>query len=287
MTVRLRRAEGARDFFGRARAFLLAAEAEHNLILGLSHGLVTGDHDYDEPIHLATVEGEGGVEGYVFRTPPFKVGVSALPPALIPAVVDDLSERYDRIPAVLGPEPTAVALAEAWAARFGGRVEIRQRMRIHRASVLEPDPHDGRPPPSGRLRAATVREVDLVTGWLEGFVEEARVEGGDLRRLAERMTEAGAIWMWDDDGPVSMVGATGATPNGIRIGYVWTPAPERGRGYATTAVAALTEHLLATGRRFVFLYTDLANPTSNTIYARIGYRPVCDVVDAAILPVDS
>jgi predicted GNAT family acetyltransferase len=33
---------------------------------------------------------------------------------------------------------------------------------------------------------------------------------------------------------------------------------------------------LAEGRRFCVLFTDLANPTSNAIYARIGYRPLAD-----------
>jgi len=34
--------------------------------------------------------------------------------------------------------------------------------------------------------------------------------------------------------------------------------------------------LLDEGRRFCALFTDLANPTSNRIYHKIGYRPVCD-----------
>jgi len=42
-------------------------------------------------------------------------------------------------------------------------------------------------------------------------------------------------------------------------------------------VATLTRDLLARGNRHCCLYTDLANPTSNSIYQRIGYRPLCDV----------
>jgi predicted GNAT family acetyltransferase len=57
---------------------------------------------------------------------------------------------------------------------------------------------------------------------------------------------------------------------------VYTPPGRRGRGYATALVAALSAELLAAGRRFCFLYTDLANPTSNRIYQRIGYERVCD-----------
>jgi uncharacterized protein len=85
------------------------------------------------------------------------------------------------------------------------------------------------------------------------------------------------LWLWDDDGPVSMAGFGGATPNGIRIGPVFTPPELRGRGYASALVASLSEWLLHHhGRRFCFLYTDLANRTSNEIYRRIGYERVCD-----------
>ena len=51
------------------------------------------------------------------------------------------------------------------------------------------------------------------------------------------------------------------------------------------AVTAATSRLqLDRGRRFCFLYTDLANPTSNAIYLRIGYEPVCDSRELAFEP---
>ncbi len=71
----------------------------------------------------------------------------------------------------------------------------------------------------------------------------------------------------------------GRTPNGVRIGAVYTPPKYRGRGYATACVAALSQRMLDTGLAFCFLYTDLSNPTSNNIYQRLGYHPVRDVVD--------
>jgi predicted GNAT family acetyltransferase len=85
------------------------------------------------------------------------------------------------------------------------------------------------------------------------------------------------LFVWDHAGPVSMASATGLTPNGIRVNGVYTPPEHRGRGYATACVAALSARLLADGRRFCFLFTDAANPTSNAIYRRIGYVPVAEV----------
>ena len=75
-------------------------------------------------------------------------------------------------------------------------------------------------------------------------------------------------------GPKSVTGVGGETPSGIRIGPVYTPPPDRGQGYASALVAAVSQAQLDAGRRFCFLYTDLANPTSNRIYQAIGYRPV-------------
>jgi predicted GNAT family acetyltransferase len=86
------------------------------------------------------------------------------------------------------------------------------------------------------------------------------------------------LYVWEDRGKVvSVAGAGGRTPNGIRIGPVYTPPEQRGRGYATAVTAAASQDQLDRGRRFVTLFTDLANPTSNRIYRAIGYEPVCDM----------
>ena len=74
------------------------------------------------------------------------------------------------------------------------------------------------------------------------------------------------------------------TPNGIRVGPVYTPPQRRGRGYASALTAAVSAALLHDGRRFCFLFTNLANPTSNAIYQAIGYRPVADVAQIELVP---
>jgi predicted GNAT family acetyltransferase len=65
---------------------------------------------------------------------------------------------------------------------------------------------------------------------------------------------------------------------------VYTPPSDRGRGFASSIVTELTRHLLEGGRRFCFLYTDLANPTSNHIYRSIGYRPIAESVHLSFEP---
>jgi predicted GNAT family acetyltransferase len=120
------------------------------------------------------------------------------------------------------------------------------------------------------------------------FAHEVLHEGGPGRDRAGAMLDhrlsspSAGILLWEEDGePVSLAGWGGPTPNGVRVGPVYTPPELRGRGYATALTAELSQRLLdgrlfEGGRRFCFLYTDLANPTSNAIYERIGYRRVAE-----------
>ena len=83
-----------------------------------------------------------------------------------------------------------------------------------------------------------------------------------------------------------MAGLTRAVAGMARIGPVYTPPALRGRGYAGAATAAVSQAALDAGTREVVLYTDLANPVSNALYERLGYRPVEDrVVLSFTLPV--
>jgi hypothetical protein len=134
----------------------------------------------------------------------------------------------------------------------------------------------------GRLRQICAGDRDLVIDWVEGFQRSALGGSRDgAERAADRFLladpETRGLFLWEAEGrPVSMVGYSGVTPHGVRIGAVYTPPPLRGRGYASATVAALSQRLLDSGRRFCFLYTDLANPTSNHIYQKVGYHPVAD-----------
>ena len=95
------------------------------------------------------------------------------------------------------------------------------------------------------------------------------------------MTQAGIRQspVWDNGQPVAMAAKVRPTRNGMTISLVYTPPEQRRHGYATACVAALSQQLLDEGWQFCTLFTDLANPTSNSIYQKIGYQPVADFND--------
>jgi RimJ/RimL family protein N-acetyltransferase len=152
------------------------------------------------------------------------------------------------------------------------------------------------PRAAGAPRLAGPADAPIVAQLVADFTAEATpaerpadpaaVERAVATRLGSPPERAG-FWLWEDGGAVvSLTGYGGPTPNGIRIGPVYTPPAHRGRGYATSLVAEQSAWLLSSGRRFCFLYTNLANPTSNGIYRRIGYEQVAEAAEIGFGPGD-
>jgi GNAT superfamily N-acetyltransferase len=291
--IKIRRHPDVRAFLARAEHWLLREEQRYGLLLGIASQVAGGAHRYRAPIYWATVEeeaaagsavsGDGAareaeIVGCVFRTPPHQVGVTSLPAAAIEPLVASLRESYLNLPGVGGPETTATAFADAWTARFGGQWWIEQRQRLHSLTrVTSPSA-----PAPGTLRLALVPDVPVARAWMAGFIRDTRVRHVSAD-TAERLIEEQRLHFWMDGEPRCMVGAVRETPNTTGVSAVYTPPPFRNRGYASVAVATLSRQLLDAGRKSCFLYTDLANPVSNAVYARIGYEPIDDVVEIKIL----
>ncbi len=83
----------------------------------------------------------------------------------------------------------------------------------------------------------------------------------------------------ENNGVVCMADRRRPTKHGHVIGLVYTPKIYRNKGYATACVAELCRHILNSGKSFCSLFTDLSNPTSNGIYKKIGFKPLCDFHD--------
>jgi uncharacterized protein len=272
--MEVRRCTTADEFLERAGAFLVAREAEHNLILGLSGRLREHPDIYGEEPYFALVEDGGRVVAVAMRTPPHNLILSEVEnERALEVLAEDVRAAFAELPGVLGPKAATERFVSIWGAP--GVLKIAQR--AHRAeSVTLPE---GVP---GRMRPYEETDRELVLRWLQEFMDEAMPGGGPESpesSLEQRLADPdGGFALWEDDGePVSVAGYGAPTPNGIRVGPVYTPPELRRRGYATALTAELTKMLLDGGRRFCFLFTDLANPTSNNIYHAVGYRPVTDI----------
>jgi uncharacterized protein len=275
MSVTVERLADASAFLDAAGPLLLADEARHNLPLGIAATVRDFPTRYpDQSFWIATDEGEAIAAA--LRTPPYNLIVAKPRDG---AGLETLAAGIDEeLPGVVGARPEVDEFARIWTSGHGLRARTDRGMGVYSLERVE-----SVPAASGAPRDAEAADAPLVPGWMSAFGEEALAEDDPGRHEAEAIVEhrLGApdagFRLWEDGGePVSVAGWGGPTPSGIRIGPVYTPPALRGRGYATALVAELSQALLDRGRRFCFLFTDLANPTSNAIYERIGYVCVCE-----------
>lgn len=223
---------------------------------------------------FATVEEAGQVVGAAFRTPPHQVLLTDMPFEGAVEVARRVADAYPVIPAVLGPPALAEAFAREWGGLTGRSSRPGVDQRLYRLDEVRPLEAPG------GMRRARPDEVTLAAAWAEAFSRDVHARFGPGEESLAVWIERGFVFLWEDDGvPASMAVAHGRTPRGARVGYVYTPPERRRRGYAGALVATLSQHLLDSGLEFCVLYADLSNPTTNVLYQRMGYRPLCDSRD--------
>ena len=275
MSIETRRFDSVEAFLDVCGPFLEAREPEHQLTLGIVGDAEAHGGFPDDGALVAALQ-DGRVMATAIWTPPWNVILSEVDDEqALPAIADSLAA--EDLGGVNGPAEHVEAFARAWCERTGGRYVEAMRQRSYALDTVTP-PRDV----PGRLRRAAPEDRAVMTKWMDGFDREAMgSEAGrrDIDAMVDELINSSSRigYIWEDPEPVSMCQATGATPNGIRIGAVYTPPELRRRGYASALVAAVSQAELDRGRRWCFLFTDLANPTSNRIYQAVGYRPTRDV----------
>lgn len=263
------------DFRQHAGDFLAAHPAENTVLLTLVHNLAeSGPHVFgpDDPQYgWWRPASDAPVAGAFARTPPFPLRLSLMPEQAAAELAVALADV--ELPGVGG----GVLPAHAFAAAREQKSSVTANERLYRLGELV----DPSPLPAGTVRLATAADADLLVEWFTAFVAEAElaIPGENHRPTVERRTAGGRLHIWEHEGtPVSFAGVSDVIAGMSRIGPVYTPPEHRGRGYASGVVAAGSAHALAAGAAEVLLYTDLANPTSNSIYQKLGYQPVEDCV---------
>jgi predicted GNAT family acetyltransferase len=275
--------KNAADFLAAAGKYLASNEARYALINGIAKAVAINPHRYGtaDPWFCSVGTGKD-INAAAIRTPPYMVllayfsgNIEAIAEELVHAVAKD----FEAVPGVVADKELGDIFAGLWCQKYGARITHTQAQRIYKLVKV-----NNVPLAPGRLRVATMADKELVIKWAHAFHIDV---GGEVRHAAEGDPtpglEQGWVFFWEDGGrPVAMAVKTRPTEKGITVGGVYTPPELRGKGYATSCVAELSQQILQSGLEFCTLYTDLANPTSNSIYMKIGFKPVCDSVEYTI-----
>ena len=267
-----------KTFYGDVFDVLMGDEAKNMIILG---NLIIGYEGKDtfgwrDPANwvMATVSDGGEVRLVALMTPPYNITMYATDEAAVKCLADGLVSRKIPVPGVVAEKSLAQAFALAYCSAKNMTHSITYSQRIYELRAVNPDV-----PKIGRFRASSEQDLSFLPYWTEDFSNGKVGENIEPYRYHVSL---GKLYVLEHDGmAVSIAKITREMANSVGIGFVYTPPYLRGRGYASSVVAHISQLCLDRGFMSCILYTDLANPTSNSIYQKIGYMPICDSLEIA------
>ncbi|MFX1311510.1 MAG: GNAT family N-acetyltransferase [Promethearchaeota archaeon] len=268
-------------FYNLASLFLLKREIENALILSILDVLKGNIHRYGEEMPLLLLLREESIIKLIaVRTPPHDLLISYIDKTdCIDVLVEELLKRNEKLPGVLSFRKAADKFTQLWCDKNSLESQLLRKERIYKLDKVSKETLG-----NNSFHVATKPYQSIVLKWAREMVSEALVEvteeeldqNNSRFKIEFENNESQIFLLFHHDKPVSMARKAGKTPNGNAINLVYTPPPLRRRGYATECVAKLSKRLLDEGNKYCFLFTDLSNPTSNSIYLKIGYRPIID-----------
>jgi uncharacterized protein len=267
----------AKEFLETSRALLEEKEAENSLIFGLANTLARDKKYYGNslPLFISVLDREKCV-GACLQTPPRNL--------ILYIDTDHLDICYQlckylvdnniEIPGIIGPKGIAQKFTEVWSSfrKVSSRIQVDEM--VYKLEIVKEITVS-----QGNLRQATIADSELIKEWVEKFHQEViyPISSKAAEEVSIKGIREGAFYIWEVGNPVCMAAWTRPTANGVTIAYVYTPFENRKKGYATSCVAKLSQMLLKK-YKFCTLFADLSNPTSNSIYTKIGYHAVNHVL---------
>lgn len=268
--------EDVDDFLARAGDFLRSRPALHTMPLTVAENVRTrgAETSTGEATLFGRLEAGGGIRAVFYRRPSRPLALTVVSPEQADTLAAELAGLDQPLPGVSADHDTATVFAAAWQRHTGAGSVLSSRVRLYRLGVLSPPV----PNPAGLARPAGEDDRGQVIRWCGEFaaaVGETPVDAHSWAR-SRFADKHFTFWKTPAGDPVSMAGATSMVGGMVRVDPVYTPAQLRGRGYAAAVTVEVSGAALAGGATDVVLFADPANPTSNALYQRIGYRPLAD-----------
>jgi GNAT superfamily N-acetyltransferase len=264
------------SFLERTRQFMESDQALYGMALGTAERLLRGQRFGDQEPWFAVVEEGPWLRAIVLQTPPRPMILVTIELEAISPLIQRMRESGREIGGVIGPAESVPFFTGRWAHIHG----IEQHVNMHMHLFCLDKVIDPTGAPAGEMVCASIKNHDWLDSWTDCFITDCRLPpiAPGMPNPAKKLIAQGNFFVWQDaTGPKAMAAFNRETCDSYSISWVYTPKEFRGKGYASALVAALSQHALDSGKKFTSLHTDVANPTSNKIYQKLGYRHYCDM----------
>lgn len=265
--------QDANEFFQKTRLVLERDELFGNLICGLTAKLLKNKNYYgkDEPFYIIA-SGDNEINVFGLMTPPHNMVIysNKYTDSVIDLFVNNIIDRYKNIPGINGEKVLAESIKDNYIKKTGRKYILENDLGIYKLEKVNECPK-----PDGVFRKAEIADKETIKKYYINFGKENNEPVDDNEQFEQNITEDivnDNYYVYEDVEIVSMARKQRPTKNGMSIGPVYTLNKYRNKGYGTAIVSELSKIILNSGKTFCTLFTDLSNPTSNSIYKKIGYK---------------
>lgn len=269
------------DFINYNEEYLLKKESANNLMLGLSYRIKNQVVEVNDPLYYSIQNDNHLVIGSALRINSEKsLIITEMPKLAVDSLIADLIKRNTKIMSVVGEKHTTVYFRDQWHIKNDVKSKFSIDLGIYECTkVIFPSIQ------KEILIEATTRHKEILLQYVKRFFEECFPNTPksfqDIEKVVETEIKRKTIFLLasQDGNILSMAAYISETLNGGTISLVYTPQEFRRKGLGSIMVALLTQKILKSGKKFVNLFTDLSNPTSNSIYQKIGFIKVSENIE--------
>jgi predicted GNAT family acetyltransferase len=263
----------ANEFFEKTRLILEKDELFGNLMNGLTARLIKNKNHYGDrdPFYIIATENTE-VNIFGLMTPPHNMIIysNKYNDNAIDLFVSKIIERHENIPGIDGEKTLVELIKNNYIEKTGRKYIVEKKLGVYKLESVN-EYHK----PDGVFRKAEIKDRETVKQYYINFRKDCNEHVDDTEQLEKNITDDiinNNYYVYENIEIVSMARKQRPAKNGMSIGAVYTPGKYRNKGYGTAVVSELSKVILNSGKQFCTLFTDLSNPTSNSIYKKIGYE---------------
>lgn len=273
--IRIEQTQQAKEFLELNEDILLKNESMNNLMLGLANGAIERPDRFQNAFFITIYE-DNEVIGQSVRTHGDRpLMVSEMPATGLIELAKHIYKIDSKLFGVVGEKNSSTIFKDQWQKLSQCKIRMGMHQGIYELEqVLMPALGNG------SLVTATNDHKNIAEQFLEGFIRDCFPKDLKPRDKAQtmfkRFVEDKSLYLWKNEKSeiVSMAAKNRESRNAATISMVYTPNEHRGKGYGSIVTALVSKRMLDNGKLKCNLFTDLSNPTSNSIYQKIGYKMI-------------